>query len=108
GGPTTFTLNPDSDFANSESCTVTIVAAQVTDQEANDPPDGMVANFNTMFTTTAPVSTSTIVISQIYGGAGCGTAGCSTYTNDYIELYNRSASTVNLSGWSVQYAAATG
>jgi uncharacterized protein len=53
-------------------------------------------------------STASVVISQIYGGAGCGTAGCSTYTNDYIELYNRSASPVNLSGWSVQYAAAGG
>lgn len=50
----------------------------------------------------------TVVISQVYGGAGCGTAGCSTYKNDYIELFNRSASPVSLNGWSVQYAAATG
>ncbi|HBB88706.1 MAG TPA: nuclease [Blastocatellia bacterium] len=49
-----------------------------------------------------------IVISQVYGGAGCGTAGCSTYKNDYIELFNRGASSVSLNGWSVQYAAATG
>lgn len=51
---------------------------------------------------------STVVISQVYGGAGCGTAGCSTYKNDYIELFNRGASPVSLNGWSVQYAAATG
>ncbi len=49
-----------------------------------------------------------VVISQVYGGAGCGTAGCSTYQNDYIELYNRSSTAVSLNGWSVQYAAATG
>jgi predicted extracellular nuclease len=49
-----------------------------------------------------------IVISQIYGGAGCGTAGCSTYRNDYIELFNRSAGAVSVNGWSVQYASATG
>lgn len=49
-----------------------------------------------------------IVISQVYGGAGCGTAGCSTYKNDYIELFNRGASAVSVNGWSVQYAAATG
>jgi hypothetical protein len=50
----------------------------------------------------------TVVISQVYGGAGCGTAGCSTYQNDYIELYNRSHTAISLNGWSVQYAAATG
>jgi hypothetical protein len=51
---------------------------------------------------------SAMVISQVYGGAGCGTASCSTYQNDYIELYNRSTTAVSISGWSVQYAPATG
>jgi hypothetical protein len=51
---------------------------------------------------------TTVVISQIYGGAGCGTAGCSTYKNDYIELFNRGTTAQSLNGWSVQYAAATG
>ncbi len=49
-----------------------------------------------------------VVISQVYGGAGCGTAGCSTYQNDFIELYNRGKTAVSVNGWSVQYAAATG
>src|SRR5437763_2603548 len=49
-----------------------------------------------------------MVISQVYGGAGCGTAGCSTYQNDFIELYNRSNTPISVNGWSVQYAAATG
>src|ERR1700753_2172432 len=49
-----------------------------------------------------------VVISQVYGGAGCGTAGCSTYKNDYIELFNRGNSPQALNGWSVQYASATG
>ena len=39
GGPTSFTLNPDVDFALSESCTVTLMAAQIADQDAGDPPD---------------------------------------------------------------------
>ena len=45
GGPTTFTINPNTDFTQAETCTVTIVAAQVTDQDSNDPPDNMAANF---------------------------------------------------------------
>ncbi len=48
---------------------------------------------------------STIVISQLYGGGG--NAGA-TYQNDYVELYNRSATTVDLGGWSLQYASASG
>ncbi|MCA1564079.1 MAG: lamin tail domain-containing protein [Acidobacteria bacterium] len=49
-----------------------------------------------------------LVISQIYGGAGCGTAGCSTYKNDFIEIYNRGTTPVSLNGLSVQYSSATG
>ena len=52
----------------------------------------------------AGVST-TVVISQVYGGGGNSGA---TYRNDFIELHNRGTSTVTLTGWSVQYAASTG
>ena len=51
---------------------------------------------------------TTVVINEVYGGAGCGTAGCSTYQNDFIELKNISAGNINISGWSVQYTSATG
>jgi hypothetical protein len=54
GGPTTFTLDPATDFAASEACTVTVIAAQVTDQDANDPPDNMAADFVSGFTVAAP------------------------------------------------------
>ena len=52
-----------------------------------------------------PPGNSAIVISQLYGGGG--NAGA-TYQNDYVELYNRSAATVDIGGWSLQYASATG
>jgi uncharacterized protein len=51
GGPTTFTLNPDSDFASHESCTVSVRAAGVSDQDAVDPPDNMDADFSWSFNT---------------------------------------------------------
>ena len=47
-----------------------------------------------------------IVISQIYGGGGNGAT--SQYSNDFVELFNRGSSPVNISGWSVHYASATG
>lgn len=59
GGPTTFTLDPDTDFANGELCTVTVIAAQVTDTDANDPPNNMAANFVFSFTIDNPPSVTT-------------------------------------------------
>jgi len=50
------------------------------------------------------VSTS-IVISQVYGGGGNSGA---IYKQDFVELFNRGSSAVDLSGWSIQYASATG
>jgi len=58
--------------------------------------------------TPAPTPAILVVISQVYGGAGCATANCSAFKNDFIELYNRGATAVSLGGWSVQYASATG
>jgi len=46
-----------------------------------------------------------VVISQVYGGGGNSGA---TLTNDFIELYNTGSTTVDLTGWSVQYASAAG
>lgn len=54
GGPQSFTLNPDVDFTLGETCTVTIYAAQVTDQDSNDPPDTMVSDHSFDFTVGVP------------------------------------------------------
>jgi predicted extracellular nuclease len=56
GGPTTFTLEPDADFVEGEACTVTIAASQVTDLDANDPPDTMTADFSFSFTTAVEIN----------------------------------------------------
>jgi predicted extracellular nuclease len=46
-----------------------------------------------------------VVISQVYGGGGNSGA---PYTHDFIELYNRGDTSVDLTGLSLQYASATG
>jgi hypothetical protein len=214
GGPTTITMNPDSDFTLGDVCTVTINHLLVTDQDTNDPPDTMAADyvfsftvgptlsigdvtqvetngattftFNVSLSAPAPsnvtfdiatsdgtattadndyvaksetgrtittgnssaaftvtvngdatqepnetffvtvsnvvgagvadgqavgtiinddgVGSASVVISQVYGGGGNSGA---TYKNDFIELYNRGATPVDLTGWSVQFAGAT-
>ena len=49
GGPTTYTLDPTTDFSAGEVCTVTVFAAQVTDQDGT--PNQMAADFVFDFTT---------------------------------------------------------
>jgi hypothetical protein len=54
GGPVSFLLDPTSDFAYTETCTVTVNAVRVTDQDLDDPPDNMAADYVFSFTTSAP------------------------------------------------------
>jgi uncharacterized protein len=49
-----YTLNPTNDFAQGETCTVTISAAGVSDTDAIDPPDHMAADRVFSFTIAAP------------------------------------------------------
>jgi len=51
----------------------------------------------------SPSPVTKVVISQVYGGGG--NSG-STYRNDFIEIFNSGETSVNLAGWSVQYASA--
>ncbi|PNY82271.1 ExeM/NucH family extracellular endonuclease [Deinococcus koreensis] len=54
----------------------------------------------------APVTgAGRLVISQVYGGGGNTGA---PFTNDFIEIFNAGSGPVNLNGYSVQYASATG
>jgi hypothetical protein len=49
-------------------------------------------------------SQAQVVISQVYGGGGNSGA---TYNKDFVELFNRGTSAVDISGWSIQYQSAT-
>ncbi|MGH3746715.1 MAG: lamin tail domain-containing protein [Micromonosporaceae bacterium] len=52
-----------------------------------------------------PTTSPDVVISEVYGGGGNTGA---THANDFVELHNRGADAVNVAGWSVQYASASG
>ncbi|MET4075024.1 choice-of-anchor D domain-containing protein [Hymenobacter sp. UYCo722] len=45
-----------------------------------------------------------VVISQVYAAGGSGVAG-TTYTRDYVELFNRGTAAIDISGYAIQYAA---
>src|SRR5438309_30678 len=61
GGPATYSLDPVVDFAFSESCTVTVLASDVTDQDTADPPNNMAANYTFSFTTEAAPPPATFI-----------------------------------------------
>ena len=54
---------------------------------------------------TARSASPDIVVSQVFAGGG--NAGA-PFTNDFVELFNRGSTTVDVSGWTIQYASASG
>jgi len=46
-----------------------------------------------------------VVVSQVFAGGG--NAGA-PFASDFVELFNRGSTTIDVSGWTVQYASATG
>ena len=85
GGPTTFTLNPGSDFVAGEGCEVTVLAAAVADQDTNDPPNTMAGNHVFSFSTVAP--TTGVFFSEYVEGSS---------NNKAIEVYNGSGAPIDL------------
>jgi predicted extracellular nuclease len=65
GGPQSYTLDPDAVFALGETCTVTVEASKVTDNDSDDPPDAMASNHAFSFTTTPLLAE----IGQVQGAA---------------------------------------
>src|SRR6185436_7488247 len=61
---TTFTLNPTADLPYSTTCMVKVTANQITDTDANDPPDEMASDYSFSFTTSNPPATN-IIINEI-------------------------------------------
>lgn len=65
GGPTTFTLTPDVPFANGETVTLNLIAAQITDQSSGTLNMG--ADFTSSFTIIPAVSGTPVAIHTIQG-----------------------------------------
>jgi predicted extracellular nuclease len=101
-GETTYTfdvlVNGDMAFEPNETFFVNVTnvsGANVTDAQG----------VGTINNDDCPAAPGDVVISQVYGGGG--NAGAQ-FQSDFIELFNRGATPVNLTGWSVQYQSATG
>jgi uncharacterized protein len=58
--------------------------------------------------TPAHAASASLVLAEVYGGGGNAGPPEATYQNDFIELRNIGATTVDVSSYSVQYASASG
>src|SRR5215210_7285803 len=71
GGPTTWVIDPNTDFPVNQSCTLNVIANQVTDLDTDDPPNTMAADYTATFNTVPPAPScddpQTHVISQVQG-----------------------------------------
>jgi len=107
GGPTVFTLNPDSDLPNGANCTLTITAANVADNDTDDPPDNMTADVTVNFTTAAAaactVGTPT-EISAVQGNGATTPLNNQTVTVEGIVTGDYQNTTNQLSGFFIQDA----
>jgi predicted extracellular nuclease len=92
------TVNGDTSFEPNETFFV-----NVTNVAGANVSDGQ--GIGTITNDDCPPVAADLVISQVYGGGGNSGA---TFTHDFIEIFNQGSTTVNLSGWSVQYFSATG
>ena len=100
GGPTTWTLNPDADFVDDEACSLTVLAAGVTDQDSDDPPDTMAANHVITFSPGTDCGEATTAISAIQGsGANAAITGIVTVEGVVVGDFEGSAAA---SGFYVQ------
>jgi predicted extracellular nuclease len=70
GGPTTFTADPASALVDGDVCTLTVVAASVSDTDTNDPPDQMAANVTTTFTVADQCSPAAVTRIPAIQGSG--------------------------------------
>ncbi len=102
GPATSFTLDPTSDLPTNTTCSVTVVANQVSDADADDPPDNLAANFSFSFTTVAPVVANLLVINEIDYDQPV------TDNAEFVEIKNNDTVAVNLDLYSLVFVNGNG
>ena len=87
-----FTLTPTSPLPYNTVCTVTVVANQITDTDANDPPDQMASDFVFSFTTANLVDTAPTVSSTTPANGATNVAVDSNIVINFSESVTATAS----------------
>jgi len=101
---TSMVLTPDADLPFDASCTVDVLAAEVTDQDGT--VDNMAMDFSFGFTVAADVPVALIINEfqadpDASNGDANGDGGVNTSEDEFVELYNNSGADLDVSGWTV-------
>ncbi|MBI3152408.1 MAG: ExeM/NucH family extracellular endonuclease, partial [Chloroflexi bacterium] len=101
GGPTVFTLDPNVNLIDGEDCTLIVYAAQVADQDANDPPDNMQIDFTIGF---SPFDVCAAPYTPIYSiqGSGATVALTGTRTTQGVVVGDYEGASPALRGFFIQ------
>ncbi len=100
GGPINFTLDPAADFDADESCTATVFAAQVTDQD--DPIDLMTSNYVWSFATTPGTTCPTPINTLRAIGEVQGSDAASPFNGQKVTVRGTVTGKYALTGFFVQ------
>ncbi|MBA4385371.1 MAG: hypothetical protein C0410_11595 [Anaerolinea sp.] len=84
GGPQSFIVDPVLEFVNGDSCTITIEATKINDQDTSDPPDALDRNYTFNFSTIPPLDNPPIVTNT-------------SPANNASEVWLNSSLTINFS-----------
>ena len=95
GSGSTFTIDPDTNLPYGSSCTATVLAAQITDQDADDPPDVMATDYSWTFTTVYDPAPTVTGVTPL--NAATGVALNSNLTATFSEAVDLAAGAVSLS-----------
>ncbi len=102
GGPSTFSLDPDANFVNGDTCTVTVVAANVSDQDVEDPPDAMAADHVFSFSVGTFCAPATHLIHDVQGSGTSTPISGTTVTVQGVVVGDYQGSSPTLRGFFVQ------
>jgi predicted extracellular nuclease len=107
GGPTNFTIDPDVNLVDGETCTLTVLASQITDVDANDPPDNMAFDFTVDF---SAFDVCTAPFTSIYSiqGSGATAAITGTVTTQGVVVGDYEGPSPTLRGFYLQDATGDG
>ena len=106
GGPVTYTADPANNLPANTGCTATVDNEDVSDVDAQDPPDQMINNYSWSFTTATPAPScddpQTHLISQVQGAGATSPLAGQTVTVEGVVTAIRPS----LQGFFIQEEAA--
>jgi predicted extracellular nuclease len=102
GGPTTFTADPASALVDGDACTLTVLAAGVSDTDTNDPPDNLAADFTTTFTVADQCTTTAFTRIPAIQGSGADAAITGAVTTRGVVVGDHEGPSPTLRGLYIQ------